>query len=340
MSLKGRLRATAASFVYRHGYEIVDARFLYEWQKSAGAVPAVETPPVSVEARQFLRPENPLLIALKQRYEACDPAVTTPLVWTDTHVSADDMLHFRGENAYVWQLRGLSMNPLAYTLTTYYAKAIDSLRLLDRLTEDGAFGAYSLQVDGRAVSRDLLDSVIEICFLERHLHLSSQRKLRVLDIGAGYGRLAHRMTTALTNLEEYLCTDAFPASTFLSEYYLRHRGIGDRAKVVPLDRIEAALNERQIDLALNIHSFSECRPAAIEWWVSRLAAAKVKYLMIAPNSGSDHDGSTLKTNDGIDFGPILTKHGFSPVAIEPKYLDPMVQRYAVNPTFHHLFELA
>ena len=53
----------------------------------------------------------------------------------------------------------------------------------------------------------------------------------MLDIGAGYGRLAHRMSAAFPQLEDYCCVDAVPESTFLSEYYLRHRGCTPPARV-------------------------------------------------------------------------------------------------------------
>jgi 2-polyprenyl-3-methyl-5-hydroxy-6-metoxy-1,4-benzoquinol methylase len=64
------------------------------------------------------------------------------------------------------------------------------------LEEDDDFGAEVFDFHGKVVSRDLLDSIIEINFLDRHLGFSSRRAVNVLDIGAGYGRLAHRMATA------------------------------------------------------------------------------------------------------------------------------------------------
>ena len=56
--------------------------------------------------------------------------------------------------------------------------------------------------------------------------------LRLLDIGAGYGRLAHRLAESVP-ATEIMCTDAVPASTFLSEFYLRFRGVDNRATAVP-----------------------------------------------------------------------------------------------------------
>jgi hypothetical protein len=52
------------------------------------------------------------------------------------------------------------------------------------LGNDGAFGAYTDDHGGRAVSRDMLDSVLEINFLEEQVGLSKLPQLSVLDIGA------------------------------------------------------------------------------------------------------------------------------------------------------------
>jgi len=244
------------------------------------------------------------------------------------------MLYFRGDNAYVYQVKNRRMNIIAYALTTYYVKSIDKLGLLEKLKEDDYFGVHSFTIDNRLVSRDLLDSITEIYFLEKHLNISSGKNLSILDIGAGYGRLAHRMLGALPNIVEYFCTDAFPISTFISEYYLRFRNLESKANVVPLDKIEYALRNRYVDIAVNIHSFSECTTIAIEWWLSVLAKHRVKNLMIVPNTGD-----TLQTNDGVDFSGIVEKHGYKLKAKEPKYRDPVVQQYAVYPAYHYLFEL-
>jgi hypothetical protein len=59
--------------------------------------------------------------------------------------------------------------------------------------------------------------------------------------------------------------------------------------------------------------------------------------MVVPNPG-DHRGEQLLTNDRRDFGPIIERHGYRLAAKDPKFLDPVVQRYAINPTHHYLFE--
>jgi hypothetical protein len=339
MGLKGLAKKLVGGAVAPYGFEILDRSVLYEWQYEqppGGRQEAAQLPPGAAE---YLTAGNPRLVDLRERYARCSPAVTTPLVWTDDHVAGDRLRFFRGDYAYVWQLSGTNMNVLGYALTTYYVKSIDTLGLLDKLTDDNMFGNHTFPIGGRPMSRDLLDSIIEIYFLERHLKLSSLPGVTILDVGAGYGRLAHRMVHSLGNIKEYVCADAVPVSTLICDYYLKFRACEARAAVLPLDELESRLAERQIDLAINIHSFSECRTSAIDWWLSLLARHRVRYLMIVPNTPRKTVGETLLTNDGHDFGGIVTKHGYSLVAREPKYRDPIVQQYAINPTHHYLFEL-
>ena len=334
MGIKAHIRETLNFGFKRFGHTIVDERILYDWQKASFRQQAGYRPSGLPEgAAGYLVPTNPRLVELRRRYAAFDANVTTPLVWTETLVDAGDMQYFRGDNAYVWQVRERGMNIMAYALTAYYMQSIDALGLLEKLDEDDYFGVHNFEVGGRLVSRDLLDSVAEIYFLEKHLRISSKPGFSVLDIGAGYGRLAHRMTGALPNVSRYLCTDAFPVSTFISEYYLRFRGIEHKARAVPLDEIEQALSAEPVDIAVNIHSFSECKASAIEWWVALLEKHQVKYLMIVPNTGD-----ALRTHEGVDFGTIVQSHGYRLKAMDPKYRDPVLQQCAINPSYYFLFE--
>lgn len=339
--MKSLVRAGLDRLLESRGLAVVDRESLYEWQLPLPQ-PAVTRPPSAVDD-DTLRGDNPRLLELRARYAAFDPVVTTPLVWNEGAVRDDDLRAFRGHTAYVWQEAGAriqsshNLNPIGYALACYYLQGIDALHLLDHCHEDGAFGARTIEIAGRTVSRDLLDSICEICFLERHLALPTHRNFRVLDIGAGYGRLAHRMTEALPGVQ-YLCTDAYAPSTFLSEYYLNFRE-QPRASVVPLDEIESVLAAHPVDLAINVHSFAECRMEAIEWWLKLLARFRVPDLMIVTND-SGHAADMLCTNEGHDMQPLFERCGYRIVAHDPKYLDPVVQRHAISPAHHLLFRLA
>ncbi len=335
MGIKSSILDALNSLFKHFGYELINDQWHTLYKPNLRAEPEPQSPLLPTGASEYLVMNNPMLRDLSMRYEAFDNRVTTPLKWTESFVNPDNMLYFRGNNPYVWQLKGMNTNRVAYALTAYYARSIDTLGLLDRLEEDNFFGAITYAIADKAVSRDLLDSIIEYYFLEKHLNISTATKLTILDIGAGYGRMAHRMAAALPNLSEYLCVDAYPISTFISEYYLQFRNLDSKVKVIPLDEIEIALAARSVDIAVNIHSFPECRISAIEWWLSLLAKHRVQYLMIVPNIGD-----SLQTHDGHDFKYLISKHGYKQIAKEPKYRDPVVQQYALMPVYHYLFELS
>jgi hypothetical protein len=336
MALGHHVRRLVKDALRKRNFEIVHTSLLYKWQH-ADQSPAAPDGPLPQGAADYLRFDNPRLLELQSRYEAFDRAVTTPAVWNPEYLTASNLLYFRSDNPYVFQLRGRNMNEMAYTLTYYAARRADRLCLLDTLEEDGQFGACTFRVDDRLVSRDLLDSVAELNFLDRHLDLRTLDDPSILDIGAGYGRLAHRAVNGLANLR-YYCTDAIATSTFISEYYLSYRGVSDRAHVIPLDEIAATLARSKPRIAVNIHSFSECRLDAIGWWIGLLRSNEVPYLMIVPNNVAA-DNVTMLTNAGDDFTKVITSKGYRLLASEPKYRDPLVQEYGINPIRHFLFGL-
>lgn len=282
---------------------------------------------------------NPRLVDLRRRYEALELPVTSASRWrAQTVASFLDLRHFRGETLFYWHYRELPrVSELKYYLFARYVAERDGLGLLERLEEDGAFGCWTFTYpDLGRVSRDLLESVNEIGFLDRTLALAGRQQTAVLDIGAGYGRLAHRMTTALDTITDFCCVDAVPEATFLSEVYLRHRGCVPPARVVALDRVETDLSPGAFDLALNVHSFSECPYDAIAWWVAQLVRLRVANLLIVPNEPLDllsleADGSRR------DFAPLLAQAGYELVCREPVIDDLAVRRLIPLHDHFHLF---
>ena len=338
MTVSTRVEAALNRLLRLRGREIVRTALVYDWQRNLISERRYNPTYVSPDARERLRPDHPFLLDLERRYKEVSTAASVPSVWREGHVRPEDLIYFRGDNAWVWQVRGRNLNELSYALTYFYLRAHDREDLLDRLTEDETFGNFTFVFEQKRVSRDLLDSISELYFLERHLCLFSRKGLRLMDIGAGYGRLAHRATAALSGLEKYVCTDAIAVSTFVSDYYLRFRGAYPKAEAIPLDQIESVIKKYQPEVAINIHSFSECRVEAIGWWIDLLACHGVRYLFIAPNA-TNCGGEKLQTNDLREFSSILTEHGYQEIVKEPKYADPVVQQHGISPTWYFLFEL-
>lgn len=165
------------------------------------------------------------------------------------------------------------------------------------------------------VSRDKLDSILEIYYLMDVLGVRPYDPLTVLDIGAGYGRLAHRFTTVFARAH-YYCADAVPLSTFLCEFYLRYRR-ADRTYVVPLHELHV-LEGRQFDFAITVHSFREQTQPSISFWMDRLDRLEVTRLVVV-----DHDGrwATMPPHSGFpnSYFPILQAHGWRMVDARPKF---------------------
>jgi hypothetical protein len=295
-----------------------------------------------LNAQQYLQMHNPRLLELRRRYRSVTSLSTDHSLWSEDYVKRDvDLRYFRGDNAYVWQMReNVEMN---YLLTSRYVAMIDRLQLMQSLEEDGLFGAmtYTTESD-HIVSRDLLDSVVEIYFLEDFLHVSRRKQINILDIGAGYGRLAHRIATALPRTASLYCVDAVPESTFLCEFYLGFRRVCDRAQIVLLDEVRAIAANIRFDLAVNICSFSECTLETITGWLDLLRRGGVRFLMIVP-SALENSGMQLMSleKDGrrIDYLPEIQRRDYKLIARRPKYLNPIVQMYGVSPTHHYLFQL-
>jgi hypothetical protein len=291
------------------------------------------SPPLPPGAGEVLRADHPLLAEYERRYRG-HPAATSSQ-WSDDYISSSiDMRQFRGQSGYVWQQWGDDV--FRYGLTTYYTRLHDRLGLFERLDEDGMFGAETYDVDGVRVGRDLLDSIAELTFLDDELGIS-QRDVTILDIGAGYGRLAHRATTAFANID-YLCTDAIPLSTFVSGYYLDFRGAA-RARVIPLDEIADTLAGRHVDVAVNIHSFSEAPISSIRWWLDLIGENDVEHLLIVPNTDTRLLSKELQ-GPKVDLRPLIEATGFRLACMRPKYRSEFVQQHGIHgrfPMYYFLF---
>jgi hypothetical protein len=236
-------------------------------------------------AEQTLRADNPDLVKLEEAYNALDVPAAAHTQWRQSFLRRNlSMAWFRGDNAYVWQFRQFgSAARLRMYLGLLDVESRDKLGLFAKLTEDGLFGAWTFVFGDRSpVSRDLLDSINEINYLDQMTGLATKDGLRVLDIGAGYGRLAHRMSSALPNLAAYDCIDGVATSTFLCQYYVDYRKMPDSVRVVELPDHEKLSDT--YDLAVNIHSFSECSLEAINWWLDRIAERDIEWLLIVPNT--------------------------------------------------------
>jgi hypothetical protein len=294
-----------------------------------------DTVPLPAGAEETLRTDNPKLVELQRAYDSLDVAATAHTQWRQSFLKRNlSLAWFRGDNAYVWQFRHLRSAAAARMyLALLDVETRDRLGLLKRLEEDGKFGAWTFTYGNRPpISRDLLDSVNEINYLDAQVGLGNIESLKVLDIGAGYGRLAHRISAGLPNLAAYDCIDGVATSTFLCDYYLTYREVPDTVRVVPLPEYQSLADG--YDIAINVHSFSECSIKAISWWLDRIAERDIAWLLIVPNTphrllSTELDG-TMK-----DFAPLVRAAGYVQVDERPVFQNEELRALIdVHDTFH------
>ena len=245
----------------------------------------------------------------------------------DSHQNFVDINRFRAEAHYL----GIQ-TIFPYKEVTDYVRTL-SKPWLDILKEDTAFEVMHQTIDGTLVSRDLLDSIVELEFLEKQCGFSLN-DMKILDIGAGYGRLAHRLTTAYPGAFVH-CTDKVPVSQEVCRKYLKFRNI-DRAEVVLPSDLEKIGTP---DLAMNIHSFPECTRAEINGWLDWLVAHKVRYFFVIPHQWApegiygqkDWNCEMFCIEDGKSFRPDIESHGYK--------LKTYWRPIECNPRDFYLFEL-
>lgn len=325
------------SALKRLGYRIVR---LTEEELAYLTLSETETGAPLRQLQQTLNPSNPRLRELRERYSHVQLPLAQRTTWDDAYVTHELHLRFfRADNPYVWQFLNFRENlRRKYYLLGRYVAERDPLDLLHKLGEDGAFGCRTFAYDSLpCISRDLIDSVNELYFLDRQFGLFSRNSISILDIGAGYGRLAHRMSTAVSGLERYCCVDAVPESTFLCEFYVDYRKCTQKVSVVPLDELDRGVRGKRFDLAINIHSFSEMGYAAIEGWLRLAADLDIPCLFIVPNE-SDQLLSTESDKSRRDFQPLLQSLGYRLKSKEPVLLDPDIRELVCIQDHFFFFE--
>ncbi len=216
---------------------------------------------------------------------------------------------------YLSQLSNLS-TPKNYALTAAYIEGIDEFNLLDKFIDDGAYGCIRIRLaDNFIVCRDQLDSILELYFLIECLQLKESDTLKLIDIGAGYGRFAHRFVTTFPNAFVY-AADAVPHSTFFCDYYMQYRGITEKVKPICIYDL-TKIDDKNINIATNIHSWSECPIEAIEDSVRIIKELGIDYLFFVPHS---EPAFSLEINGSHKLiEPVFKKYGFNLVTKRKKF---------------------
>ncbi len=150
----------------------------------------------------------------------------------------------------------------------------------DGMLRDAEFGARVVETTHGKLTRMWLDSAVEIEFMARHV--PSDSPCRILDIGAGYGRLAGAFAGMFDSPApkgvRYVCVDPVPISTQICRNYCAR--FSPKVEVPSLPDFLALHNrgEYAFDLAINVHSWNECTREQISAWLDVLDELQVPFL--------------------------------------------------------------
>lgn len=168
-----------------------------------------------------------------------------------------------------------------------WRKAIfhDENNILSDIHESLIGNPYRIRRNGTLISQDLARSSAEFNIITKCINRDSLD--RILEIGAGYGRLCELFIQKGT--KQYIIVDIFP-SIYLAEQYLKARfpdlNVFSLKKFDAFESIEQELNnsriillsphqlsilpEKWIGTSININSFMEMSFKEVEWYFSEI----------------------------------------------------------------------
>ncbi len=182
----------------------------------------------------------------------------------------------------------------------------DLAELILGRNRDAEFGARTVETCRGPVTRMWLESCAELEFLSRYMPPELDHTPRILDIGAGYGRLAVAITELARGKVEMTCVDAVPVSTQICREYCAR--FAPSVKVLSIQEFEASYQDLRFDLAVNVHSFNECKLSQIENWLKALEVMQVPYLFTVSHGQMDHNPEPSYRSYGDDhpsYRPLL-----------------------------------
>ncbi len=224
------------------------------------------------------------------------------------HAKTITLDNFRADGPFIGEQNGYN-----YEAVYTWCVATDPSLLAD-MHEDGAFGCVTRTMgDGKVVSRDLLDSLLEIRFLLNAELTRPGLCARILDVGAGYGRLAHRFFEVAPHVRVECCDPVLISRTCCAKYLI-FRGVSQ----VQLDRPT---------LAVNIYSWAECTRAAISEGLDYIDQRDIQTLCVVPHNDK------FTCYDG-EFGSLLNERW-----LQADHEIAPVEQYATAPrSNYYLFE--
>jgi putative sugar O-methyltransferase len=261
------------------------------------------------------------IVGIKDRIQAIlversaleTPAAEPSAYWSEycirlRYLMGLDEEHFARLRDHTWQITGDVYNRYMPPLASGYRSQLESgfSELWDKLPNayrlDEPERTFGFELGNRVVNTDLLryQRLIVAMHKEGLLREAPSASMTVLEIGGGYGGLAHQVARCLGNsLTRYVIVDLPEVLLLAASYLSIHDGVDDvylydpadptttvdqlkggtaRFILVPNHRLDL-LTDIPVDLALNIASFQEMTLDQVDGYLSTIASNLVGTLV-------------------------------------------------------------
>jgi putative sugar O-methyltransferase len=169
-----------------------------------------------------------------------------------------------------------------------YSIKYDSFKLFSLVEESVVGNPVGINYKGYFVTQDLCNSILDVNFILENTELNTNRPLRVMELGAGYGRIAYTLLKAYTNLQIVIVD--IPPALYVSQSYLTSTFPGLKSfkfkEFLTYDEIRTdfesssicfltpeqieLIPNKSIDLFINISSLHEMTHAQINNWFNQI----------------------------------------------------------------------
>lgn len=164
----------------------------------------------------------------------------------------------------------------------------DRLMLLNQLQEPELGNPIVIEYKGHKVAQDICNSVMEVNTIMEFTKHNPQERMKVIELGAGHGRVANVLLHALANVQVVIVD--IPPALYVSQWYLsnlfsKHRVFKFRdfsnyrevkhefeeSSIAFLSPAQVEyLPDQMFDLFINISSLHEMTYAQIEMWFGHI----------------------------------------------------------------------
>ena len=217
-------------------------------------------------------------------------ALKNNLSWSDRDLSAAlESAHFDGNAKPVEFSKEKWSKYIQFLCMLWeYSSKNDHLRLLDKVKEPALGNPVAIEYKNHSVTQDICNSVLEVNTIMQNIVHEPEKRLRVMELGAGHGRIENVMLQTLPNSQVVIVD--IPPALYVSQWYLTSLYPNQRAfkfrefssyKEVQEEFEESSiaflspaqveqLPAKSIDLFINICSLQEMTSAQIDMWFGHI----------------------------------------------------------------------